>query len=286
MISAQRDQLASFREKAAMQGFSPDDVERWAAIVRPCVRLTQDGDGPVVGRFGGPVLLPSDVPDPKHPFVASIDLAALPTEATGLPLPPDGELLLFAFPEEGPIYANVGSAVYVPVGTAVSERDKHFSWYSREGGAREMVEKYPQGPLRAITDLSLPLYCDDDDLEEDMWNDQAGWPPYSPGLLELLRGVAKDIDMWGTLQIGGHAGQEVHDLEDPLEVLVQEARDAVQAGVRTEPVSEDPEDWVLLADWHTGIEGWEGATVHWAMQRDDLTARRFDRVFADRYWNP
>ncbi|MGW1025411.1 hypothetical protein ACWD4J_17175 [Streptomyces sp. NPDC002577] len=52
-----------------------------------------------MGRFGGRLLLPADTPDPAHPFVASIDLAALPADATDLPLPPDGRLLLFAFPE-------------------------------------------------------------------------------------------------------------------------------------------------------------------------------------------
>ncbi|MBP2338862.1 hypothetical protein JOF41_005040 [Saccharothrix coeruleofusca] len=30
----------------------------------------------------------------------------------------------------------------------------------------------------------------------------------------------------------------------------------------------------------------EEATVHWAIQRDDLAARRFDRTFASLYWNP
>jgi hypothetical protein len=45
-------------------------------------------------------------------------------------------------------------------------------------------------------------------------------------------------------------------------------------------------DWVLLADWYTGIERWEGATVHWSIQRDDLAARRFDRAVTTVFWNP
>lgn len=28
-----------------------------------------------------------------------------------------------------------------------------------------------------------------------------------------------------------------------------------------------------------------GATVHWAIQREDLTARRFDRAFTSVFWN-
>lgn len=45
---------------------------------------------------------------------------------------------------------------------------------------------------------------------------------------------------------------------------------------------------VLLADWHAGmdVQGWEGAAVHWVIQREELAARRFDRAFADVFWNP
>ena len=61
---------------------------------------------------------------------------------------------------------------------------------------------------------------------------------------------------------------------------------AVEEGNVDGEVSKDVSDWVLLADWHPGIEGWEGATVHWAVQREDLAARQFDRVFVTRFWNP
>ncbi|MGW2328754.1 hypothetical protein ACWC5C_23790 [Streptomyces sp. NPDC001700] len=54
--------------------------------------LDRNGDaaGPVVGRFGGP-------------------------------------LLLFALPERSDDYSPMGSVVYVPAGTAVEERDR-YSW--------------------------------------------------------------------------------------------------------------------------------------------------------------
>ncbi|WP_208630183.1 hypothetical protein, partial [Amycolatopsis kentuckyensis] len=78
---------ASFRDLAAAQGFPAEDVERWAALARPCARLAPDGDGPVAGRFGGPLLLSADVPDPAHPYVATLDFSALPAGVTDLPLP-------------------------------------------------------------------------------------------------------------------------------------------------------------------------------------------------------
>ncbi|NGO45413.1 DUF1963 domain-containing protein [Streptomyces ureilyticus] len=45
---------------------------------------------------------------------------------------------------------------------------------------------------------------------------------------------------------------------------------------------------MLLADWQAGmdVQGWESATVHWVIQREDLAARRFDRAFTSVFWNP
>jgi hypothetical protein len=152
------DRLSLFRDKAIARGIPADDVERWLATARPCVTLTRGGDGPVVGRFGGPLLLPADTPDPAHPFVASIDLAALPAGATDLPLPSDGCLLLFAFPEIAADPEVTGSVVYVPIGTTVAERDKH-AWNSFEWeDATAMFEGFPQGPLRATANVSLPWH--------------------------------------------------------------------------------------------------------------------------------
>ncbi|MGW3980131.1 hypothetical protein [Streptomyces mirabilis] len=56
---------------------------------------------------------------------------------------------------------------------------------------------------------------------------------------------------------------------------------AAEAGWWGGPVSGDVSDWVLLADWHAGmdVQGWESATVHWVIQREDLAARCFDRAF-------
>ncbi|CAM5689886.1 hypothetical protein [Streptomyces griseomycini] len=57
---------------------------------RPSVRGPHPhGDGPVVGRFGGPAPLPAGFPDlPERTcLTASPDLVALPADATALPLP-------------------------------------------------------------------------------------------------------------------------------------------------------------------------------------------------------
>ncbi|MFD9700175.1 DUF1963 domain-containing protein [Lentzea sp. NPDC059081] len=278
-----RERLRVFREKAAARGFSTEEIERWAAVARPSVRLELRGDGPVVGRFGGPLLLPPDVPDQKHPFVASLDLAALPAAAAGLPLPDDGHLLLFAFPEDDNCDARAGSAVYVPAGTPVVERDKHFSWWSTVDEYRERIEQYPQGELRATPDVTLPGYCDES-YPADWWEPE--WPPHSAELLELVRELVEDEPDWGAIQLGGYADEEGIGGEDPLESVIEAVVHSIEQHGVPDDVSRDPADWVLLADWHTDVEGWEGATVHWGVQREDLVARRFDRVFVTRYWNP
>ncbi len=58
-----------------------------------------------------------------------------------------------------------------------------------------------------------------------------------------------------------------------------------QAAIRTGETM-DMGDWVLLADWAPDIRDREGFYVHWAIRRQDLVARRFDRVSVDMFWNP
>lgn len=278
--------LSPFRDKAIAQGIPADDVERWLATARPCATLTRDGDGSVAGRFGGPLLLPADTPDPAHPFVAAIDLAALPADATDLPLPPDGRLLLFAFPETADNDETMGSVVYVPVGTAVAERDKH-AWNSSDWDDYEaMFAEFPQGPLRATADVSLP--CHKSVIQPGMpWGGPIPGHPRCEELVAVWESTRADIAPAGPLQIGGYADEEAID-NDPIAYAVDRAVKAAEAGWGDGPVSGDVSDWVLLADWQAGmdVQGWESATVHWVIQHEDLAARRFDRAFTSVFWNP
>ena len=284
MTSQFADRLTPFRDKAIGQGIPVEDVDRWLTLARPCVTMTRTGQGPVAGRFGGPLLLPADVPDPVHPFVAAIDLAALPSGATDLPLPRDGQLLLFAVPEDDGDPVSRGTAVYVPVGTAVVERDPH-TWNEWDYD-ESMFEEFPQGPLWAVTDVSLPYHH-----AHRVRGERGAGPipghPRAEDLVEVWESTREAITADGTLQIGGYADEEAI-YTDPLDAVVRRAVGAVAAGNSEGPVSDDPADWVLLADWHAGadVDGWESASVHWGIQRDDLTARRFDRTFAQVFYNP
>ncbi|MER5555150.1 DUF1963 domain-containing protein [Streptomyces sp. NPDC002793] len=287
MKPAMRDRFGPFREEAESRGIPTGDVERWLAAARPCVTLTLTGDeaGPVVGRCGGPLLLPAGIPDPEHPFVASVDLAALPPDATDLPLPPDGHLLFFALPEPG-THQPMGRVVHVPAGTVVSQRDAGSWNTAHDDEYQALFASYPQGPLRAIAGMSLPYH----QFVMPPGEREAGHLPGHPLSSELVE-VGEDIEdvtaHGGPLQLGGYADEEAVEF-DPVDIAASIATRAVAAGHWDGPVSAHAADWVLLADWYSGkhVRKREGSTVHWVIQREDLAARRFERVFTTVFWNP
>jgi hypothetical protein len=269
--------LTPFRDEALAQGIPAPDVDRWLALARPCATLTRRGDGPVVGEFGGPLLLPADAPDPAHPYVGWVDLAALPPGVTDLPLPGDGRLLFFAYPQvDGD---SMGSVVHVPAGVAVEERNK-LAWDSYEDDEGvAMMKAFPQGPLRLKADVSLPCHGS---LPLPDGRPLPGHPR-SEDLAALWEDVREDVAPLGELQIGGYADEEAIE-SDPV---VRAVSDAVRVWEANGwEVSSDAADWVLLADWQVDVEDYEGATVHWVVQRADLAAGRFERAFVSVFHNP
>ncbi|WUU86191.1 YwqG family protein [Streptomyces cellulosae] len=245
----------------------------------------QEGAGAVVGRFGGPLMLPVDVSIPDDPFVASVDLSALPADASDLPLPTDGRLLFFAWPESD-YPSPAGQVLYVPAGTTVTERDRH-AWNPRGiEQYRAMFDSYPQGPMRWRADLSLPCHWAIE-IPHEPWSAALPGHPHAEELVQVWREAQDDIAPSELFQLGGYADEEVVHL-DPVDIAVATVTEAVKAGSWEGPVSADSADWVLLADWHAGrdVTGYEGSTVHWVIQRDDLAARRLERAFTTVYWNP
>jgi hypothetical protein len=266
--------LGVFRDEALKRGVPAADVERWIhAAARPCATLSPDGDGPVVGRFGGRLMLPPDVPAPHYPFLASIDCASLPAEATDLSLPRDGRLLLFAFAQDEYSMGGGGSALYVPSSADVEERKgKHGSIDFNDPEAQEqmqgIIDQYPVGELHLTISVSLPSYGDTE-VPDHFWGTLAAEHPYAAELAEAWEDSRWSVAGGGPLQLGGYATDE----------------DGGDGFVRA-PSAGENDEWVLLADWHTAIEGVEGLTVHWPIRRTDVAARRFDQVDATVFWNP
>ncbi|WOX08266.1 DUF1963 domain-containing protein [Streptomyces sp. N50] len=274
------NRLAPFRAEALRRGIPREDVEGWIADARPCATLVTRGDGPVVGRFGGPLLLPADVPDPWFPLLATLDCAALPEEVTGLPLPADGRLLLFGFPELPSYIGPAGEVVYIPEGTPVEERRPKNNYDYEE----LICEQFPQEELRLAPDISMASHSL-------FWTEERGGEvvtlpghPHAGELAETWEQTYGDIVVDGPLHIGGYASHECTET-DPVLDAADEAKDSRRfRGDTTELPA--PEDWVLLAQWDIGLDGREGSTLHWVIPRQDLTERRFDRAHVSFFWNP
>ena len=278
------DRLNEFRAKALEKGIPADDIERWTETARRCAILDWKGDGPVVGRLGGPLMLPADVPDPSCRLAATLDLAALPADATDLGLPADGQLLLLADPDPDLMgEANLGAALYIPAGTPVEER--HVDLLPEQPNYPYETE-FPEGLLRLTgSSVSLPFHTSVRAPGRPFDCETLPDHPFAGELLDVWTELPGD-DIHLGLQLGGYAEDEDH-LEDPSVAAGREAAQAeasgelppAEAGVR-------PEDWVCLAQWIHGIDGLEMALYSWSIARQDLAAGRFDRVYATMTWNP
>ncbi|WP_217166073.1 DUF1963 domain-containing protein [Streptomyces sp. AC512_CC834] len=275
--------LNQFREKARERDIPPDAVEWWIRTARPCGSLGTRGSGPVVGRLGGPMMIPAQAPDPWCKLAATIDLAALPRDLTDLPLPSDGHLLLFADPDPDSIgYRTLGSALHVSAGTPVEERQVDLDPDPDDDEPYGAV--FGEGLLHVDTDLSLPHHTEVRGPESPPTGSISSHP-YAYELLDAWDDVPHDGVHPG-LQLGGYSVDEYGE-EDPA---VSAGLEAARAQARGElPPSEagvSPADWVCLAQWWHGIEGLEMAFFSWSIARQDLAAGHFDRVYATMTWNP
>ncbi|MFF6999591.1 hypothetical protein ACFY93_32285 [Streptomyces sp. NPDC008313] len=265
------DKLDRYRVEMARRNIPSDVIEQWTSAALPCATLRMDGDGPVVGRFGGPLLLPPDTPDPEFPFVASLNCADLSEKVTGLALPPDGRLLLFAFPD---LDAG-GQVIHIPEGATVEERTSAPEYYEEDPDALEVLEQFPQGVLHLSADVSLPFHISKAMATEHGWRGgDLPWTPYAHTHSDLWHLGGRDIPRGGWVQVGGHA------LEQSMEV------NPVESAALSSDETYDLEDWLLLAGWHPRIEGRAGFALHWAIRRQELAARHFERANESMHWNP
>ena len=194
--------LDQVRREALERHIPAADVDQWMALARPSALLAEDGDGPVVGRFGGPVRLPADAEDPTYPLLATINCAALPEGVPDLPLPADGLLLLFDWPEE----SGMGNVVYVPADAAVTERDDRPASFPFD--IDEYAEVYlalPQGELRLEAKVSLP-FVGTRELAGPPWSEPLPGHPRSKDLAAVWedRYIKELSTLWSTPR--GQAG--------------------------------------------------------------------------------
>ncbi|MEU7199468.1 DUF1963 domain-containing protein [Streptomyces sp. NPDC045470] len=266
MTDASMDRMNRFRAEAISQGLASEEVEEWIRGTLPAVYLAEGGDGPLVARVGGNPLLPHGVVKPSDPFVASVDLAALPPGATSLPLPADGHLLFFSGTDVQGIEGQVPDAVlYVPAGTPATPT---FLEHSRREPyrPRELRTLWHQPSAQMPESFALDRWGDvpeDEQFEladelSDAWAHVGGYRP-----------------SW-VLQIGGHP---VSPQNDPVHYArtPEETGPCEQGGTAPE---EDAGDWALLATWRCGddVTELDSGVAHWVIRHRDLAARRFDRA--------
>ncbi|MYR59792.1 DUF1963 domain-containing protein [Streptomyces sp. SID625] len=259
MTDASIDRANRFRTEAASRGLPGQEVEEWIRAVRPAVYLAEGGDGPLVARVGGHPMLPPGAPGPSEPFVASVDLAALPPRVTGLPLPADGHLLFFAGTEVHGVGEEASDAVlYLPAGTPATPSPLDHG-HREPYRPRELRTIWHQPSAQMPESFALDTWGDFPEDEQfelaeelaDAWADGGGYrPPWD-------------------LQIGGHP---VSPQNDP----VHNARDLAQ----TSPSGHGADDWTLLATWRYGddVTELDSGVAHWVIRRQDLAAQRFDRI--------
>ncbi|MFD4636943.1 DUF1963 domain-containing protein [Lentzea sp. NPDC058436] len=246
--------LERLRAEARSRGLSDAEVERGMALVRPCGVHREDGV--VVGRFGGPIMVPADAGERLFPLVATINCAAVPSESLDIALPSDGQLLFFGYPEED----GLGEVLYVPEGVAVEERQLDESILS-EPYFDEVHEDYQRGDLKIVPRLSLPFFGETEALAEICaadWDDS--------GRTFLLGGYGTDCN--GELPTDYAANAALDDNE------TQQGRAA------------DADDWVLLAEITVDHPASGGADMFWAIRREDLASQRFERAGFVTYFNP
>ncbi|MFC8084236.1 HEAT repeat domain-containing protein [Streptomyces sp. NPDC057340] len=269
--------LDRFRAQALERGVPEPEVNRWLGLARPMLRSAPDGSGPVVGRLGGPLMLPADAPTPgdtyetageedeaytsEHQLILTLDFATVPKGATDLPLPPDGTLLLFVNADLEPWPA--GGAVYVPAGVPVEERESspEYEVYEYDSPEELDAELRRVGDLRLVPGVSLPTTPPDKEM--------LARHPHAETLREVW---SEQTDGGGSWQLGGHAAN-FDDYGDPV---------AGSADPDDGELLSDPGNWVLLAQW----AGFPMSILYWTIPRQDLAARRFDRVAVQMHANP
>ncbi|GHE72398.1 hypothetical protein GCM10018785_45740 [Streptomyces longispororuber] len=266
MTDASIDRVNRFRAEAASQGLPAEEVEEWIRVARPAVYVAEGGNGPLAARVGGDPELPHGVPRPSEPFVASVDLAALPPGGAGLPLPADGRLLLFSGTDVDGIGRQVSDAVlYVPAGTPTTPTPLAHS--RREPyQARELRTVWHQPSAQMPESFALDRWGDIPEDEQFELADE---------LSDAWARVGGHRPPW-TLQIGGHPASPqndpVHDARGPEETGPSDHRGTAQG--------EDADDWALLATWRCGddVTELDSGVAHWVVRRRDVAAGRFDRV--------
>ncbi|WP_344524650.1 DUF1963 domain-containing protein [Streptomyces albiaxialis] len=252
------DRVRRFRAEAASRVLPAEEIEEWIRAAVPGTFFTQGGDGPLAARMGGEPVLPEDAPEPRHPLIARVDCALIPRSATGLPLPPEGDLLFFADLELG-LHGPMNDAVcHVPAGTPATVRHAETAYGPFVPQDMRTMWHHVSPPMPES--FAEARWDEPDDEEYELAEElQSAWTH-----------VGGSWPTW-TFALGAHP---VVLNDDPL-LLARD--DAAETG----DAAADPDDWAVLATWRCGeqIPELDSRVVTWMIRRQDLASLRFDRVY-------
>ncbi|GAA2329297.1 YwqG family protein [Streptomyces caniferus] len=254
-------------------------AERWTGLLRPGLRLAKATDADLVaGRLGG---LP-ELPEPEEwpvwegrgplSFVASVDCAALPSDALDIALPTEGTLNFFYFdgqlddgcavvaPDEPDSWAGARVS-YVPAGVPVARR-----------AAPEGIRPYPEVSLTSRVETTAP-HPRHPVVQREFAPMSADHPVGGDGFEDALWDHSEGTEH----RIGGHA----HPVQGEVETEV--ARGALGSPSWDDPrIEEEALGWVLLAQFDSDDDAdmmWgDCGVLYWLIRPQDLAERRFDRA--------
>lgn len=248
------DDLQSDRREALEEGIPERVVDWWLGLARPQLVFRRMGDEQrasgvgIVGQFGGRPSLPADFEWTGFPeFVGSVDCAALPSDLPGFPLPADGSLLFFGAKDEDETSSSSlrpGQVLYVPAGTAMSERVP-------PGSAEEEAPL----PLYYTRHWSFPHSADSVIIGNSEYSEI--FDQYD------LDSLSASFAGSGAFAVGGYT----HPVN----------RDVCEALTSQEHLGLT--DWRVLAEWQEELPPYRNlAYSYWLVSQKDLEAGRFDRV--------
>lgn len=298
----QTSRSSAFRAFARRHGVSDDAITRLLWSMEPAVYFKQKtpesvrpGDR-VIGHIGGAPALPLDMEwKVGDIFVASFDLAAVPRTLFDDGLPREGHLLLFTWSDAGG-----GKALYIPPGTKTtvrpapvpSELDLQF------GSSHMMLDRWTMvASHNDAWDAHAWLIGEDHggiwgepEGEEAEWHARleaaveeyaakVGVRPAMDNSTDKLRGVQGNIHhSWDKSteafqRLREEAVRELRDAPDRFDEVYDRAWRELPGQPLLHLATFNMES--LQYDWMDG-------DISWLISRDDLHARRFDKV--EHYW--
>ncbi|MGW9499330.1 DUF1963 domain-containing protein [Streptomyces prasinus] len=299
----QTSRSSAFRAFARRHGVSDDAITRLLWSMEPAVYFewkvpesVRPGDR-VIGHIGGAPALPLDVGwEVGDIFVASFDLAAVPRTLLDDGLPREGQLLLFTWSDAGG-----GKTLYIPPGTETTVRPVPVpsELELRFGSTHMVLDRWTLVASRDDAWDAHAWLIDEDHggIWDDVEEEEAEWHARLAAAVEEYAakvGVRPAMDN-NTDKLRGVQRNVHHSWDDDGTEAFQRLREEAVLELRDAPERFDevydrawrelPEPPLLhLATFNMESlqYDWMDGDISWLISRDDLRARRFDKVV--HYW--